>query len=224
MNTSFIFISVLMIPKGYKMLRIYLTICSKTYRIIINVQKEGRIMVDIRVVKSKENIVKSLFILLDIEKYQHITVEQICQYARCSRSTFYSHYDSKEGVLKEIIDDYMSQFNDYAKKRFNENTDFKNLLVTLINELILPEKKAIKRILQIELDGLGLSNRFENFCKEVFITHYSDIPSRNIIGELYGACAVKVLKAIIEERLEKMDIRVINEMQKNLFSSSIFKR
>jgi len=181
-------------------------------------------MVDIRVVKSKENIVKSLFILLDIEKYQHITVEQICQYARCSRSTFYSHYDSKEGVLKEIIDDYMSQFNDYAKKRFNENTDFKNLLVTLINELILPEKKAIKRILQIELDGLGLSNRFENFCKEVFITHYSDIPSRNIIGELYGACAVKVLKAIIEERLEKMDIRVINEMQKNLFSSSIFKR
>lgn len=158
---------------------------------------------------------KSFFELLEIERYQNITVEQICQYARCSRSTFYSHYDSKENVLKEIIDGYMNQFNAYAKKRFKENTDFKNLLVRLINELIIPEKKRIQKLFQIELGGFGLANRFENFCKEVFITHYSDIPSRNLISELYAACVVKVLEAIVEERLEENDLRIINEMQKN---------
>lgn len=108
MNTSFILISVFIILNSCKMLRVYLTICSKTYKIIINVQKVGGIVVDIRVVKTKENIVKSFFELLEIERYQNITVEQICQYARCSRSTFYSHYDSKENVLKEIIDGYMN--------------------------------------------------------------------------------------------------------------------
>lgn len=205
------------------MLRIYLTKCSKTYKIIINVQKDGETVADIRVVKTKENIVKSFFSLLDIEKYRDMTVEQICQYARCSRSTFYSHYDSKESVLSEIIDDYMTQFDSYAKKRFKVNTDFKDLLVEIINELIIPEKKRIKKLFQIELEDLGLANRFENFCKEIFLAHYSDIPSRNIISELYGACVVKILKAIIEERLKENDLRVINELQKNLLNLSIFK-
>lgn len=212
-----------MILHSYILLRIHLTICSKTYIIIITVQKDGDSMVDIRVVKTKENIVRSFFLLLDMEKYRDITVEQICQYARCSRSTFYSHYDSKESVLNEIIGDYMSKFESYAKERFKENTDFKNLFVGIINKLIIPEKKRIKKLFDIELENLGLANRFENFCKEVFLAHYPNILSRDIISELYGACVVKVLKAIIEERLEENDVRVINEMQKKLFNSPMFK-
>ncbi len=180
-------------------------------------------MVDICVIKTKENIVTSFFALLDIEKYRDITVEQICQYARCSRSTFYSHYDSKESVLKEIIDDYMNQFDSYAQKRFKENTDFNNLLAEIINELMIPEKSNLKKLFQIELEDLSLANQFENFCKEVFLAHYPKIPSRNIMSELYGACVVKILKAIIEDRLGENDIRVINEMQKNLLKASIFK-
>ncbi|GIN73384.1 AcrR family transcriptional regulator [Bacillus sp. J14TS2] len=180
-------------------------------------------MVDIRVVKTKENIVTAFFSLLDIEKYRDITVEQICQYARCSRSTFYSHYNSKESVLKEIIDDYMSQFDSYAKKRFKENTVFSNLLAEIMNKLIIPEKKKLGKLLQIELENLSLTNRFEIFYKEIFLVHYPDIPSKNIISELYGACVVKILKAIIEDRLEENDIRVINELQKDLLKASVFK-
>ncbi|WP_314576483.1 TetR/AcrR family transcriptional regulator [Enterococcus gilvus] len=180
-------------------------------------------MVDIRIIKTKENIVDAFFLILEWENYQDMTVEQICQYARCSRSTFYSYYSNKEDVLKQIVDRYMTRFNQYIKNRFSKITDFENLLSKLITELIFPERKNIHKIIHIESNNYGLSIKFEVFCKDVFISYYSDIPSKNILGELYGTCAVVILKNIVDGQFNKNDIKVINELQQSLFNSPIFK-
>lgn len=48
--------------------------------------------IDLRVVKTKENITHSFLELLEKKSIEKITVKELCEKARISRNTFYQHY------------------------------------------------------------------------------------------------------------------------------------
>ena len=51
--------------------------------------------IDLRVVKTKENITHSFLELLEKKSIEKITVKELCEKARISRNTFYQHYQYK---------------------------------------------------------------------------------------------------------------------------------
>lgn len=174
-------------------------------------------MSDIRIEKTKENIQNAFFTILDFDKYNDMTVNQICQYARCSRSTFYAYYESKDQLLNEIIESYMNRCRHYIVQKFIPHSDFQKIFSKLMTDVVIPEKENVSKLFHIDLNGEGFQKQFEDLCKEIFIEHYPKITSRDIVAELYSACTVKVLKAIVDERLTEADIKVIHKLQGSVF-------
>ena len=59
--------------------------------------------------RNRRRIIKALLDLLDSEPFPEISVRQITDRAELVRRTFYSHFDSKEEVLKSHFDSLCSQ-------------------------------------------------------------------------------------------------------------------
>lgn len=59
---------------------------------------------DLRVVKTEENLRTALISLLHEKELKKITVKDICDKAKCSRNAFYFHYQYKEDLYDAIID------------------------------------------------------------------------------------------------------------------------
>lgn len=65
---------------------------------------------DKRIIKTKNLLKKSFLQLLQEENFDDISITSIVERAKISRVTFYNHYDNKENLLNEIIDDVITDF------------------------------------------------------------------------------------------------------------------
>lgn len=62
------------------------------------------IRLDLRVVKTKNNLYKALVLLMRDIPFEEIRVSDICEKALVNRSTFYSHFSDKYELLSSYID------------------------------------------------------------------------------------------------------------------------
>lgn len=58
---------------------------------------------DIRVIKTRKALAETLLALLERKSFQKITVNDICQNATVSRSTFYLHFEDKYQLLQYCL-------------------------------------------------------------------------------------------------------------------------
>jgi hypothetical protein len=70
--------------------------------------------IDLRIVKTEDNLKQALLTLLKKKEIAKITVREICELAKCSRNTFYQHYMYKEDlydtIQQEIVDSILDSF------------------------------------------------------------------------------------------------------------------
>ena len=64
---------------------------------------------DLRVIKTRKNIIDSFLALLAKKPLEEISVTEICAGANCSRNTFYLHYPYKEALYNSLIDELIEQ-------------------------------------------------------------------------------------------------------------------
>ncbi|WP_164669386.1 TetR/AcrR family transcriptional regulator [Virgibacillus doumboii] len=64
---------------------------------------------DKRIIKSKESLKNALISLLFQKSYHKISIADIVNAGKVSRVTFYNHYQSKEKLLNEIIDEVIDE-------------------------------------------------------------------------------------------------------------------
>ena len=67
---------------------------------------------DLRYLKTEENMRLAMLTLLKQKSPDKITVREICQLSKCSRNTFYLHYDIKEETYKAIVDEVLQNLSD----------------------------------------------------------------------------------------------------------------
>lgn len=97
-------------------------------------------MEDRRIVKTKKNIKATLISMLDDMSFEKITVAELCRRGEMSRITFYTHYDDKYELIKEMYNDYLQEaydiYHDLQGKN-NEKQDsllgYKNLLTCVLD-------------------------------------------------------------------------------------------
>lgn len=65
---------------------------------------------DLRVIKTKKLIKKSFIELAKKYEYQKINVKDLCELAMINRNTFYLHYQNKDDLVKEIINETISKY------------------------------------------------------------------------------------------------------------------
>ena len=78
---------------------------------------------------------QALIELLNKKEYEFITIKEICAKAGVNRSTFYLHYETKEDLLEECIENTNKNFLTYFD---NANNDFVDKITTCpMEDLIL---------------------------------------------------------------------------------------
>lgn len=79
---------------------------------------------DKRIIKTKNNIKRTLVKMLGEKSYEEITVKQLCGRAETSRITFYTHYSDKSEVVLDIFDEmYQKTLDDYHALQEKNNPD-----------------------------------------------------------------------------------------------------
>lgn len=92
---------------------------------------------DRRIQKTRTAIKNAYFSLLMEKENAHITISEIARRANIDRKTFYLHYDSVDGIVKEFSRDKTNEFIQIIKKdAYFENTFNVSSLIRAINYII----------------------------------------------------------------------------------------
>ena len=70
---------------------------------------------DRRILKTRQGLQDALFSLMQEKSYHKITIQDIIDRANVGRSTFYSHYETKEDLLLNCISHLLEAVNQYIK-------------------------------------------------------------------------------------------------------------
>ncbi len=73
--------------------------------------------VDARVIRTKEKLVSSFMDLIGKDKFENITVNDICEHANVKRATFYKHYTDKYDFFKYVVVTLRDSFDEKWNKR-----------------------------------------------------------------------------------------------------------
>jgi Transcriptional regulator len=79
---------------------------------------------------TKECIESALILLMAEKEYTEITISEIVKRAGVSRTAYYRNYESKEDILKNLLQDVIKQVN-HAMSRFSYVTEQKKYWKTL---------------------------------------------------------------------------------------------
>lgn len=73
---------------------------------------------DRRVRKTKEILKSSLLSIMKHKEFQHISITELVQHADVTRATFYTHYEQKEDLLDEIIEEMFEKMASAYRKPY----------------------------------------------------------------------------------------------------------
>lgn len=104
---------------------------------------------DLRVIKTKTHIKEVFWELIEKYDYEKVTVTEIAEKAMINRKTFYLHYETKDALLDEFIQD--------ALKILLKGTRYPNLMPSADCHLGYVEKDLFKMLKNISSEKKYLS-------------------------------------------------------------------
>ncbi len=81
--------------------------------------------VDRRIIKTKRALKESLIALMQRKDFKDISITDIVQLADLNRGTFYNHFQYKEELLEEIIDDVSTDLINSFREPYQNTNIFK---------------------------------------------------------------------------------------------------
>ena len=130
---------------------------------------------DKRVQRSKAALKQTFLQLLQDKPFEQITISEIVRKANYNRGTFYAHFESKERLLDEIVDDVMKKMIQHIRNPYRALTTV-NLVEMNAEDITLfsyfMENKKLFRILLSDHIRVDFRFRMAKAIEELFITEY----------------------------------------------------
>ena len=161
---------------------------------------------DIRVFKSKRDVETAVIQLILEEDFSKLTIQQICQKALVSRSTFYSHYLDKYDVVEQLVAKTITQLETIFSQKYQSQVSPENLKDYLadIYQFYQENASLLKALLKTPLTGAGnFEEAFSKLC-QTYINHLAATTKDNdhlppqLLAEIFTANVVTLMKWIIE--------------------------
>ena len=142
---------------------------------------------DLRVVKTKENIVNNFIHLLSLYDFKDITIQMLISECKINKTTFYRHYIDKYDLIEKIQDELLEEYKQ-ASSLFRDQLDEKAIvsLISYFNrnkeELLILNKKSLpinlfQEIYEILSNDIYVSLKKENKLMDL----YSHLIANNIL-------------------------------------------
>lgn len=155
---------------------------------------------DRRQKKTRDAIFRAFGKLLEKKRYERITVQEIIDEADIGRSTFYSHFETKDELLRAMCTDIFHHvFTEELPQESEEtcSTSSKRLELKLGHILyhLRENKLNIKGLLSGQSGELFLSY-FREYMKDFFVNHLKifniNVPQDYLLHHLVGSFAETV--------------------------------
>ncbi|ULT58255.1 TetR/AcrR family transcriptional regulator [Neobacillus drentensis] len=158
---------------------------------------------DRRIIKSKKAMKDALVSLMQEKDFKDITISDIVISADLNRGTFYKHYQYKEDILNEIIDEVITNLIESYREPYKNIDMFEvnNLTTSAIKIFDHVSKYANFYSLIFQTDTLnGFERKLCTVLKDLALNDLIDCsPNRSINSELYASYqAYAILGLIIE--------------------------
>ncbi|MBO1207234.1 TetR/AcrR family transcriptional regulator [Mammaliicoccus sciuri] len=131
---------------------------------------------------TQRNIKNALVNLLETNKFDFITINQIVEEAEITRSTFYRYYDDKYELISEIEEEILEHIHK-ERQKMDENYSEEDLLdVEMFKHLfdtLEPYSNTIHRLL-----GYNGDSGFEMKLKNEISRRFIDIEQHNHISQV----------------------------------------
>lgn len=151
---------------------------------------------DRRMQKTRDSIFNAFSSLLAQKRYSKITVQNIIDEANIGRSTFYSHFETKDDLLKVLCSDifdhvFEEELISEGSHDFSSANDDLEVKITHILYHLKDRERDIKGILSGESRELFL-NVFKSYLEQVFIRFIPNnsldrIPKEYIVNHIAGS-------------------------------------
>ncbi|BAC15140.1 transcriptional regulator (tetR-family) [Oceanobacillus iheyensis HTE831] len=131
--------------------------------------------VDKRIQRSKIAIRESFLSILEEKHFEEISISEICRVANYNRGTFYSHYDSKQILLEEVIHDTLHDMVEEIKKPYIEIeiVDMKSIPIEDISLFYyLKENAALYKLLLSDHIRVDFRFQLAKAIEDLFIQEY----------------------------------------------------
>ncbi len=104
---------------------------------------------------TREAIQGALYLLMEKRAYEEITITDIIQKSGVSRSALYRNYKTKEDIIRDIVDDFMTQFEVHQSNSLHRNWSFGF-------QFFLDNKKSLDVIIKAGMEYVLLDKLNEN--------------------------------------------------------------
>ncbi|AND79696.1 TetR/AcrR family transcriptional regulator [Streptococcus pantholopis] len=186
---------------------------------------------DLRYQKTEENLQLAYLSLMGEKECRTITVKEICQRAKCSRNTFYLHYDTKDGLYREIItrilDSLAAAFEPKAANLNQISQSHNKLYTDGIIDSIIEHKEAIA-ILIARDNGLFLKLFTDTIFEKCLTgTQFLAKDGLSSVNHLYVSYLASAVTGFIFEWLKQPSIsdsqakKLLYDIHKKTIDSSL---
>ncbi len=117
---------------------------------------------DRRIDKTRNAIFEALSELLREKKYANITIQNIIDRANVGRTTFYSHFPTKDDLLSSYIENIFESFNEQLTEHVPKGHEGRLLPVVELLTHIKENERSINGVLMSE-SGELLFNKFKSY-------------------------------------------------------------
>lgn len=150
---------------------------------------------DRRIQKTKNGIYQAFAKLLQKESYSKITIQQIIDEANIGRSTFYSHFNTKDELIEEMCNEIFEHITTSLKNEKTHNFSIKeNTTLSMITHILYhlkDEKNEILPILSSDCDYIFLNyfrTYFNDFVKTKLLQDFKvkrlNVPDNFLINHI----------------------------------------
>jgi hypothetical protein len=109
---------------------------------------------DIRIIKTKKALNKSLCQLLITVPYSQISIVEICNNADVHRATFYNYYKSKDDLfvncVKQVNQNFIDKFYELNRRDFSSRSELLNYIIDSFIERSNELLQYIKKVVSIQ--------------------------------------------------------------------------
>ncbi|PKR84646.1 TetR/AcrR family transcriptional regulator [Heyndrickxia camelliae] len=167
----------------------------------------NNIHLDRRIAKSKQALKDALISLMQKKDFKEITIKEIVQLADLNRGTFYKHYQYKEDLLEEMMDDVIANLIlSYREPYKNKETfEVKELTSSTIKIFDHVDKYKEFYTLVVQSNAmLGFQSKICDVLKELVLHDlYDHRPEINIAPNLHASFQAYAIFGMIVEWIQQ---------------------
>ena len=163
--------------------------------------------------KTREAIFRAFTLLLSEKPYSKITIQEIIDRADIGRPTFYTHFETKDDLLKEMYTDIFSHVfsHDLIKEATHDFSDTVTLEVTLTHVLyhLRDNENVLKGLLSDENENIFmryLKESLKGLFEKNLNVPTTEIPKDYILNHMFSDFAETINWWVKNDRYSPEDI------------------